>query len=180
MKILTEALRKTVAVALLLTLALCLVFAARERADFQASMASRTDELKQVLRLSTVDVATENPLVEVKTERPFYSIQTKRIEYTMTNISDRNLTYGAPFRFEILLDGEWYDLGPNDAFILIGYYLLVGETEGGGVNIDLSRRLINWPYLPYNWLEEYGWLPGHYRIVKEIGLRHYAAEFYLR
>lgn len=96
------------------------------------------------------------------------TLSTDGVTIVITDLSNKNNTYGEWFRIDKRIDGNWKKVKPiidNYAFNLIGY------------EVDSNNKL----EIVHNWKWLYGSLnKGKYRLVKEINNKYIAVEFEIK
>ena len=109
-------------------------------------------------------VVPESDTVILSTQFPVYDKDIDRIQVILENAGDTNLNYGAEWKVEVQIAGEWKQVPfvENYAFIQPLYTLMPGGTYSFFVSMDM---------LDYNLKD------GTYRVVKEISDGIYTAEF---
>lgn len=92
-----------------------------------------------------------------------YQAEGDTFELRVSNDSDEEISYGAPYQLEYYDDGVWYEVEPDEepAFIMIAYLLGSGEEEVEEINMDFYEPLDS----------------GQYRVIKEIQGEYLVAEF---
>lgn len=113
---------------------------------------------------SDVDEAALNPPgVMMRTEQASYPAGITGLKVLITNNTDEEISYGAPFILERKQDGKWLRADMEDmAWIMIAYLLPPGETNTDELGFDAFTDPLS---------------AGEYRILKNIGEGLYSAEF---
>lgn len=106
-------------------------------------------------KLGEEDTREVNTLEAVHLTVEEEAIKSTEITYTITNNSEKDLTYGRDYSLQIEKDGKWYQVIPKQEIAITMDLLWVpaGSTES---------VVVNWEY-SYGKLSE-----GHYRITKPI------------
>lgn len=139
---------------------LCIMFAL-------CSCAAKSSELKN-LQLSELDTARVNDPVQMFIKQKTVTDATEEVVLYIENLGDRDFSFDAAARLEILKDGHWYLLpAKSDAMTMQLYHLSANGSEEAAFVIAGN----------YDKLGE-----GSYRIVKtfvdsEGSLCYAAAEF---
>ena len=113
---------------------------------------------------SDVDEAALNPPgIEMRTKQASYPAGITNLNVLITNNTDEEISYGAPFILERKQDGKWLRANMDDmAWIMIAYLLPPGETNTDELSFDAFTDPLT---------------AGEYRILKNIGEGLYSAEF---
>lgn len=150
---------KTFILGMLLTV---VVFAAAACAP--AKDDTLVDERSNDWSASDVDEAVLNPPgIDMHTEQTSYSAGITSVNVLITNNTDEEVSYGAPFILERKQDGKWLRANMEDmAWIMIAYLLPPGETNTDELSFDNFTDPLT---------------AGEYRILKNIGEGLYSAEF---
>ncbi len=109
------------------------------------------------------DFDTSGDIV-MTTEHAVYGVDAPEIFYIITNNTDEEILYGPDYTVEIRLDGKWYriEFPENTLWHDIGFILKPNGTNSGSFSFSQLDFTVT---------------EGQYRLVKELGGRHYAAQF---
>lgn len=87
---------------------------------------------KSALQLSEYDGIDLNEFVQMFIKQKTVTDATESVALVFENISDKDYTFDAGARLEVLLDGSWYLLPPkSDAMTMAIYHLPAGSMEEG-------------------------------------------------
>lgn len=109
------------------------------------------------------DFDTSGDIV-MTTEHAVYGVDAPEIFYIITNNTDKELVYGTEYMVEIRLDGKWYriEFPENTGWRDIGIILKPNGTSTGSFSFSQLDFTVT---------------EGQYRLIKELGGRHCAAQF---